>query len=295
VRCDGPGSGLPARHRAPDVEDPDVSTDTLPILVDWSGYGRHAAHPVVPPADEASPGDGPAAVASGTTTVTVAIASPTPDLESATAKLELRVREQLAATGRTPPAVMTGLVVSEPHASTDPAGRVWYWFRGTLEVGHAQCGERPRTAPRPAPVDGWTWPVRPVPRRQGTGWECRLTSAPAAARVRRELRGLLQRASAAGHCTPDAGDDLLLAFEELTSNAFRHGAGTVDVTIAGAAGGWLLVVGDEAGDRPPVRVPGRDRALGGMGLEMVQGLAADFGWHPDRGGKRVWVELPSRR
>lgn len=137
--------------------------------------------------------------------------------------------------------------------------------------------------------------MRPVPRRQGTGWECRLPSASAAAQVRRELRGRLQRASAAGHCTPDAAEDLLLAFEELTSNAFRHGAGAVDVTIAAAAGGWLLVVGDEAGDRPPARVVGRDRALGGMGLEMVQGLAADFGWHPEGDRKEVWVELPSHR
>lgn len=67
------------------------------------------------------------------------------------------------------------------------------------------------------------------------------------------------------------------------------------VTIAGTAAGWLLVVDDEAPDHPPVPAVGRDRALGGMGLGMVAGLALQYGWQPGRGRKSVWAELPSHR
>ena len=426
--------GTQARHRAPDVEDVDVWTDTLPIVADWSQYGRHAEQlqpvsaselrperPTGPGRDgarvlgadsgcevaedcgagqpragwlrrlraarrgstERSParerlaaavgenrgitarttGAGLAVAAPGrpsaaselidasrprphppiataampTRTVAVTIASPTADLEAATAKLLLRLRQQLAATGQAAPADgrgLAGFVVSEPRESTDSYGRVWYWFRATLRVSDASCVRagaevRPRAQAAPggraAPSGGGSdhdftrgaagerqgedipmmktggvaeasaWPLRPMPRRQGNGWECRLPTAAAAARVRRDLRVRLERASAAGYCTVDAGDDLLLAFEELTSNAFRHGAGAVEVTIAATAAGWLLVVSDEAPDRPPTPARGRDRTLGGMGLEMVGRLSRDFGWQPGRGRKSVWAELPHHR
>jgi anti-sigma regulatory factor (Ser/Thr protein kinase) len=257
--------------------------DTVPILADWSGYGRHAHRPV--PVPRQAPAPDP------TTTVTATIASPTADLEAATAKLSLRLREQLAATGRTAPAGsgdLAGLVVSEPRESTDAYGRTLYWFRGTLQVGavtRVQVGALAEAA----------WPVRPVPPRRGTGWERRLATAAAAADVRRDLAVHLDRASAAGHCSRDAGYDLLLAFEELTSNAFRHGTGAVDVTIAATEAGWLLVVSDEAPDRSPSPPTGRDRTLGGMGLEMVARLAREVGWQPGPGRKSVWAELPSSR
>lgn len=437
VRFAGPVSrsgGTQARHRARDVEDFHVWTDTLPIVADWCEYGRHAEHPPPVPSSEVAPerptgpGQGgalalradsgselaedcgagqpragwlrrlravrrggtnwsparerlaadirddrgttagatgagrtvaavgmPSAVSELTdaarprrdspmaaaamppTTVAVTIASPTADLQAATAKLLVQLRQQLAATGQVPPADgrgPTGFVVSGPRESTDSYGRVWYWFRGTLQVSDARCVRaaaevRPwvQAVPggRAAPSGGSSnrdltcgvpgegqggdttmmktgavaetsaWPLRPMPRRHGNGWECRLSTAAAAARVRRDLRVRLERASAAGYCTLDAGDDLLLAFEELTSNAFRHGAGAVDVTIAATVAGWLLVVSDEAPDRPPAPAMGRDRTLGGMGLEMVERLSRDFGWQPGCGRKSVWAELPSHR
>lgn len=76
------------------------------------------------------------------TTVAVTIASPTADLEAATAKLLVQLRQQLAATGRASPSDgrrLTGFVVSEPRESTDSYGRVWYWFRATLQVSDARC------------------------------------------------------------------------------------------------------------------------------------------------------------
>jgi hypothetical protein len=232
--------------------------------------------------------------------VSVTIASPTPDEEAAAAKLVLRLREHLAATGRPVPATgvdLVGLVVSGPRESTDSHGRRWYWFRGTLRVG-----DRPgdRTDAHGVPVAVRTrpasvWQARPVPRWHGDGWACSLPTAAAAADARRELRKRLERASAGGHCTTAAGEDLLLAFEELTSNAFRHGTGAVHVTIAGTGVGWLLVVDDEAPDRPPVPPEERDEGLGGMGLDMVAGLSRRFGWQACHGRKSVWAELPSHR
>lgn len=64
--------------------------------------------------------------------------------------------------------------------------------------------------------------------------------------MRKDPRLQLLHNSLDGDCSQGAGEDLLLAFEELTSNAFRHGTGAVDVTIASTATGWLLVVDDEA-------------------------------------------------
>lgn len=139
------------------------------------------------------------------------------------------------------------------------------------------------------------WPVRPAPRPGRIRWKCSLSTPSEATRTRKDLRVQLLCCSLSGGCTGDAGEDLLLAFEELTSNALRYGTGAADVTIASTEIGWLLVVADEAPDRPPVPAVGRDRALGGMGLAMVAGLSLHYGWHAVPGRKSVWAELPSHR
>lgn len=240
--------------------------------------------------------------------LTATIASPTLDLEAARAKLWVRLREQLAVSS--PAVVMDGpdegaLVVTGPRESSDPYGRVWFWFRGTVQLSRPPVAGDDGARVPSASVDPVTdadavvepepWPLRPAPRRFGSGWACHLTSPAHASRVRRGLRTRLQEGARTGDCTRDAGDDLMLAFEELTSNAFRHGAGAVDVTIADTAAGWLVVVEDEAPDRPPRPFVGRNCVLGGMGLGMVAGLALDVGWQPHAGRKSVWAELPSHR
>jgi anti-sigma regulatory factor (Ser/Thr protein kinase) len=223
--------------------------------------------------------------------LTATIASPTRDMEAARAKLWVRLREQLAVSA--PAAVVHeddegALVVTGPRESSDSYGRVWFWFRGTVQVPRAPAAADVGGEPAP-------WPLRPPPRRNGDGWACHLSTPTHASRVRRGLRTRLQEGTRTGNCTQDAGDDLMLAFEELTSNAFRHGAGAVRVTIADTAAGWLLVVEDEAPDRPPLPAAGRDHVLGGLGLGMVAGLALDVGWQPHAGRKSVWAELPSHR
>jgi hypothetical protein len=226
-------------------------------------------------------------------TLTATVAVPHPHLEPATATLRLRLSQQLADKGLAAAADWAGLVVTEPRESTDPYGRPWFWYRGTLQVdptgpGHGAAGQN--TVAQASP-----WPVRPAPRPGRTRWQRSLSTPDEATRMRKDLRGQLLHGSSTRECSRGAGEDLLLAFEELTSNALRHGTGAVDVTIAPTAAGWLLVVDDEAPDQPPLRTVGRDPALGGMGLAMVASLSLDHGWHAGHGRKSVWAELPSRR
>ena len=67
-------------------------------------------------------------------------------------------------------------------------------------------------------------------------------------------------------------------FEELASNALRHGGGDVRALVVAGPSGWLLDLSDEAPERPPVPAVDRDPALGGMGLHLVAQLSTDYGW-----------------
>ncbi len=87
---------------------------------------------------------------------------------------------------------------------------------------------------------------------------------------------------------------LLLAFEELASNALRHGRLPIEVTVTRIGRSWLLAVSDGAADLPPAPVGDRDPALGGMGLSLVARICADRGWTVEGHRKVVWalVEHP---
>jgi hypothetical protein len=96
-----------------------------------------------------------------------------------------------------------------------------------------------------------------------------------------------------GGSRPAAAEDgaverLLLAFEELASNALRHGRHPVRVEVTAADGFWLLDVSDAAFDQPPTPAVGRDAAHGGMGLYLVASICTAHGWLIDRGRKHVW-------
>jgi anti-sigma regulatory factor (Ser/Thr protein kinase) len=85
-----------------------------------------------------------------------------------------------------------------------------------------------------------------------------------------------------------AVERLLLAFEELASNALRHGRHPVRVEVTAADGFWLLDVSDAAVDRPPTAAVGRDPAYGGMGLYLIARICTAHGWLVDRGRKHAW-------
>lgn len=137
------------------------------------------------------------------------------------------------------------------------------------------------------------WPAAPVPEVPGDTWRWQLPSVHDASRVRMDLRARLAHPSLTSSSTEDAREGLLLAFEELASNALRHGGGAVEAVIVATRQGWLLTLSDEAPDRPPVPAVNRDPALGGMGLPMVAQLSVRYGYavSPDR--KHVWAQLTS--
>jgi two-component sensor histidine kinase len=82
---------------------------------------------------------------------------------------------------------------------------------------------------------------------------------------------------------------LLLAFEELTSNALRHGTSPVRVTVTATTTGWLIDVTDTAHDQAPLPAVDRDPSHGGLGLYLVAQLSAGHGWTVERNHKHVWA------
>ncbi len=88
---------------------------------------------------------------------------------------------------------------------------------------------------------------------------------------------------------------LLLVYEELTSNAVRHGHPPVRAQLACHAGTWILLVTDGAPHRPPEQVTGRDPAHGGLGATLVARLASAHGWWAVDGHKVVWATVDGAR
>jgi anti-sigma regulatory factor (Ser/Thr protein kinase) len=139
------------------------------------------------------------------------------------------------------------------------------------------------------------WPTAPVPSVPGDVWHWQLEAMHVVSRVRSDLRARIAHPSVASGSTEDARDGLLLVFEELASNALRHGGGDVRALVVAGPEGWLLDLSDEAPDRPPVPAIDRDPALGGMGLHLVTQLSSSCGWEKRPGRKHVWARLPSGR
>jgi anti-sigma regulatory factor (Ser/Thr protein kinase) len=138
-----------------------------------------------------------------------------------------------------------------------------------------------------------SWPCAPVPSVAGDVWHWQLDSMPVVSRVRSDLRARTAHPSVSSTSTDDARDGLLLVFEELASNALRHGGGDVRALVVASRDGWLLDLSDEAPDRPPVPAVDRDPALGGMGLHLVAQLSVEYGYERRPGRKHVWARLPS--
>jgi anti-sigma regulatory factor (Ser/Thr protein kinase) len=90
-----------------------------------------------------------------------------------------------------------------------------------------------------------------------------------------------------------SGERLVLAFDELASNALRHGECPVVATVVAGSGGWLLDVSDRARESLPEPAVDRDPALGGMGLQLVARMAVAHGWYVDGPSKHVWACLPT--
>ena len=85
---------------------------------------------------------------------------------------------------------------------------------------------------------------------------------------------------------------MLLAFDEMASNALRHGGGSVQAQVRTTGRGWLVQVCDAAADRPPTPAIDRDPSLGGLGLHLIADMAERHGWQPAGQVKVVWAVLP---
>jgi two-component sensor histidine kinase len=93
---------------------------------------------------------------------------------------------------------------------------------------------------------------------------------------------------------PDLLDQLILALDEMASNALRHGGGHVRATVRLTGDAYLLEVSDSAIGAPPAPAVGRDPSEGGLGLYLIAELATGHGWYVDSGHKHVWALLPLR-
>jgi anti-sigma regulatory factor (Ser/Thr protein kinase) len=136
----------------------------------------------------------------------------------------------------------------------------------------------PSSEPPPA-VDGWHWELGHV------------SELP---RVRAELRRGLAEQSGGDDAAAELDEAVVLAFDEMASNALRHGGGGVRARVQRTPGAWLIEVRDSAADTPPQPAVGRDPSHGGLGLYLIAEMADDHGWHLADGQKSVWALLPRR-
>jgi anti-sigma regulatory factor (Ser/Thr protein kinase) len=137
------------------------------------------------------------------------------------------------------------------------------------------------------------WPLRPLPDGRGEVWRWDLGTVAELPAARAALRSRLGGVGFPDDRENTAGERLVLAFDELASNALRHGEAPVIATIVAGSGGWLLDVSDQAPDTMPSPAVDRDPAKGGMGLHLVARLAVAHGWYVDGRCKHVWACLPT--
>jgi two-component sensor histidine kinase len=124
-----------------------------------------------------------------------------------------------------------------------------------------------------------------------TVWDGRPCTAEDVTVLRRYLRTGFSRGARPSTVGDDDIERLLLAFEELTSNALRHGRPPVRVVVTTAASGWLVDVSDTATDRPPAPAVDGGAGQGGLGLHLVAGLCIAHGWTVDGDRKHVWAHV----
>ena len=109
--------------------------------------------------------------------------------------------------------------------------------------------------------------------------------------VRAQLRELLAARAQASPAEVVPVDSLLLAFDELASNAVRHGVRPVTAQLVTGPEGWLIDVSDDGAEQPPQPAVDRDPARGGLGLYLIARLTTAHGWTVRAGRKHVWALL----
>lgn len=136
------------------------------------------------------------------------------------------------------------------------------------------------------------WAQRPLPpplRDQLPPWRWELRQAADLTRSRMELHASVLGAGVPPGDIADDVERLLLAYEELASNGFRHGQDPVHAAVTAAGNGWLIDVSDAAVELAPTPAADRDPAFGGLGLFLITRLCGSYGWSVASGRKHVWA------
>jgi anti-sigma regulatory factor (Ser/Thr protein kinase) len=126
------------------------------------------------------------------------------------------------------------------------------------------------------------------------GWHWELDHVSELPRVRAQLRRGLAEQSSGDRAAEERDEAVVLAFDEMASNALRHGGGGVRARVQQTPDAWLIEVRDSAPHSPPQPAVGRDPSQGGLGLYLIAEMANDHGWHLADGQKSVWALLPRR-
>jgi len=136
------------------------------------------------------------------------------------------------------------------------------------------------------------WPSASPPRAgDGLSWD--LSAVAELPAVRAELRRhVADHALGTDADSADLRDRLVLALDEMASNALRHGGGRVRASVRLSEDAYLIEVSDAAPHAPPTPAIGRDPSEGGLGLYLIAELATDHGWYVRGGAKYVWALLP---
>ena len=139
---------------------------------------------------------------------------------------------------------------------------------------------------------GPIWPsATPPAADDGRSWELSdVAQLPhVRAEVRRHAASTALRRDATGE---DLRDQLVLALDEMASNALRHGGGGVRAALRLTPDCYLIEVTDAATSSPPTPAVGRDPSEGGLGLYLIAELATAHGWYRRSDVKVVWALLP---
>jgi anti-sigma regulatory factor (Ser/Thr protein kinase) len=180
-----------------------------------------------------------------------------------------------------PPPPPRGLTLQEPGRGTVGVAVGWASRMGRVPPTRGEGMGRP------------AWPLRPLPDGRGEVWRWDLVTIAELPAARAALRNRLGGVGFPQDGENTAGERLVLAFDELASNALRHGESPVVATVVAGSGGWLLDVSDQAPETMPAPAVDRDPAQGGLGLHLVARLAVAHGWYVDAGFKHVWACLPT--
>ncbi|MCX4545013.1 SpoIIE family protein phosphatase [Streptomyces sp. NBC_01565] len=101
----------------------------------------------------------------------------------------------------------------------------------------------------------------------------------------------LIRAAVAAWGARDQADEIVLAADELMTNALVHTDGGAQLSMRLTAEGRIRVEVEDGSSALPHRREAGDWAVSGRGLLLVDRLAADWGVDPRGGGKSVWCEF----